>query len=187
MELPPYRLPVLKATLIHMWEKGSVFLTRAGTTILAGATLVWFLSHYPGISNRSWSEELHRQEAAVRTLHLDPAEEVSRLDDLATAHQSRVVNTSLAATFGKAVQPVLSPIFDPDHSRPEAWKDSIALTAGFVAKEIVVSTMPSRETRRAAPAVSRTPCEPAPDSRRSRRWPSWCSPSSTPPAWAPSA
>jgi ferrous iron transport protein B len=141
MELPPYRLPVLKATLIHMWEKGSVFLTRAGTTILAGATLVWFLSHYPGISNRSWSEELHRQEAAVRTLHLDPAEEVSRLDDLATAHQSRVVNTSLAATFGKAVQPVLSPIFDPDHSRPEAWKDSIALTAGFVAKEIVVSTM----------------------------------------------
>jgi ferrous iron transport protein B len=141
MELPPYRLPVLKAALLHMWEKGSVFLTRAGTTILAGATLVWFLSHYPGISNRSWSEELHHQEAAVRSLRLDPAEEASRLDDLATAHQSRVVNTSLAATLGKAVQPVLSPIFDPDHSRPEAWKDSIALTAGFVAKEIVVSTM----------------------------------------------
>jgi ferrous iron transport protein B len=141
MELPPYRLPVLKSTAIHMWEKGSVFLTRAGTTILGGATLVWFLSHYPGISNRSWSEELHRQEAAVRTLNLPPLEEASRLDDLALAHQSRVVNTSLAADIGKTLQPALAPILDPDHSRAEAWKDSIALTAGFVAKEIVVSTM----------------------------------------------
>jgi ferrous iron transport protein B len=141
MELPPYRLPVLKSTLIHMWEKGSVFLSRAGTTILAGATLVWFLSHYPGISNRAWSEDLHRQEAAVRALNLAPAEEAGRLDDLAMAHQSRVVNSSLAAGIGRALQPALAPILDPDRNRAEAWKDSIALTAGFVAKEIVVSTL----------------------------------------------
>ena len=141
MELPPYRLPVLTSTLLHRWEKGSVFLTRAGTTILAGATLVWFLSHYPGIANRSWSEELHRQQAAVLDLGLGPAEAASRLDDLALAHHSRVVNTSLAAGIGKRLQPVLAPILDPDGSRPEAWKDSIALTAGFVAKEIVVSTL----------------------------------------------
>ncbi len=141
MELPPYRLPVLKSALIHMWEKGAVFLTRAGTTILAGATLIWFLSHYPGISNRSWSEDLRRQEAAVRTLGLPPAEESGRLDELSIAHRSRVVNTSLAASIGKALQPALAPILDPDGKRPEAWKDSVALTAGFVAKEIVVSTM----------------------------------------------
>jgi len=141
MELPPYRLPVLKSTLRHMWDKGSVFLTRAGTTILAGATLVWFLSHYPGIANRSWSEELHRETAAVRTLGLAEAEQASRLDDLALAHRSRVLNTSLAAGLGKRLQPALAPILDPDGRRPEAWKDSIALTAGFVAKEIVVSTM----------------------------------------------
>jgi ferrous iron transport protein B len=141
MELPPYRLPVLKSTAIHMWEKGSVFLSRAGTTILVGATLVWFLSHYPGIANRSWSDELHRQEAAVRTLNLPAAEEASRLEDLALAHQSRVINTSLAASLGRKLQPALAPILDPDRTRDEAWKDSIALTAGFVAKEIVVSTM----------------------------------------------
>jgi ferrous iron transport protein B len=141
MELPPYRLPVLRSTLIHMWEKGSVFLSRAGTTILAGATLVWFLSHYPGISNRAWNEDLHRQEAAVRALNLAPAEEAGRLDELALAHQSRVVNTSLAAGIGRTLQPALAPILDPDRTRTEAWKDSIALTAGFVAKEIVVSTM----------------------------------------------
>ena len=141
MELPPYRLPVLKSTMLHMWEKGSVFLSRAGTVILAGATLVWFISHYPGIANRSWSAELHRQESVVRALNLPPAEQASQLDSLDLAHQSRIVNTSLAAHFGKVLQPTLAPILDPYHTRPEAWKDSIALTAGFVAKEIVVSTM----------------------------------------------
>jgi ferrous iron transport protein B len=141
MELPPYRLPVLKSTIVHMWEKGSVFLSRAGTTILAGATLVWFVSHYPGIANRTWSDELQNQQSAVKVLNLPPAEEASRLEALELAHQSRVVNNSLAARFGKVLQPVLAPILDPGHNRPEAWKDSIALTAGFVAKEIVVSTM----------------------------------------------
>ncbi|HQL48867.1 MAG TPA: ferrous iron transport protein B [Holophaga sp.] len=141
MELPPYRLPVLSATLVHMWEKGSVFLSRAGTVILAGATLIWFVSHYPGIANRAWTAELQQQQAALRAQGLPAAEETRQLDALELAHQSRIVNTSLAARFGKTIQPVLAPIFDPDGTRTEAWKDGIALTAGFVAKEIVVSTM----------------------------------------------
>ncbi|MCX6549008.1 MAG: ferrous iron transport protein B, partial [Acidobacteria bacterium] len=141
MELPPYRLPMLKATLIHMWEKGSIFLTRAGTTIFAGATLVWFLSRYPGIANREWTLEYQQQRQAVATLNLPPAETEERLRTLQLAHESRIVNTSLAARLGQKVEPVLRPILDPEHKRPEAWKDVIALTAGFVAKEIVVSTM----------------------------------------------
>jgi len=141
MELPPYRMPVLRATFIHMWEKGRVFLTRAGTVILAGATLVWFLSHYPGITNRQWTAERQRQDEAVRTLKLPPEEEKDRLENLDLAHESRIMNSSWAAHFGKLVQPALAPILDPDHKRPEAWKDGVALTAGFVAKEIVVGTM----------------------------------------------
>ena len=141
MELPPYRLPVLRATLIHMWEKGSVFLTRAGTTIFAGATLVWFLSRYPGISNRQWTLEYQQQRQSVTALNLPLAQAEERLKALQLAHESRIVNTSLAAQLGQKVEPVLRPILDPDRKRPEAWKDVIALTAGFVAKEIVVSTM----------------------------------------------
>ena len=141
MELPPYRLPVLKATLIHMWEKGSVFLSRAGTTIFAGATLVWFLSRYPGIANRQWTAEYQQQRQAVAALNLPPGAAEDRLRALQLAHESRIVNTSLAARLGQKVEPVLRPILDPDRKRPEAWKDVIALTAGFVAKEIVVSTM----------------------------------------------
>jgi ferrous iron transport protein B len=141
MELPPYRLPMLKATLIHMWEKGSIFLTRAGTTIFAGATLVWFLSRYPGIANRQWTLEYQQQRQAVAALKLPAGESDERLKALQLAHESRIVNSSLAARLGQKVEPILRPILDPDHKRAEAWKDVIALTAGFVAKEIVVSTM----------------------------------------------
>jgi ferrous iron transport protein B len=141
MELPPYRMPVLKSTLIHMWEKGSVFLSRAGTTILAGATLVWFLSHYPGIANRQWALEYHHQESAILEQKLAKEVETSRIEALQLAHQSRIVNSSFAAQAGQKIQPLLKPILDPDRNRPEAWKDVVALTAGFVAKEIVVSTM----------------------------------------------
>jgi len=141
MELPPYRLPVLRSTIIHMWEKGSVFINRAGTVILAGSTLVWFLSHYPGIANSSWSAELQSQRAAVKAMDIPREAQEAKLEALNRAHESRVVNSSLAASFGKVMQPTLAPILDPYHTRPEAWKDSVALTAGFVAKEIVVSTM----------------------------------------------
>jgi ferrous iron transport protein B len=141
MELPPYRLPVLKSTLIHMWEKGSIFLSRAGTTILAGATLIWFLSHYPGIANPSWRLELLTARHEVMAQSLPEAERQARLEGLELAHQSRIVNTSLAARFGRLLQPVLAPILDPEGTRKDTWKDGVALTAGFVAKEIVVSTL----------------------------------------------
>jgi len=141
MELPPYRLPVMKTTAIHMWEKGSIFLKRAGTTIFAGATLVWFLSRYPGIANREWSAELLQRQQAVQQLQIPEAEKAEKLAELQLAHESRIVNTSLAARFGRVLEPTLRPILDPDHTRTEAWKDVIGLTAGFVAKEIVVSTM----------------------------------------------
>jgi ferrous iron transport protein B len=141
MELPPYRLPVLKSTMVHMWEKGSIFLSRAGTTIFAGATLIWFLSRYPGIANQQWSAEYLKQRQAVVALNLPKVQSDDRLRDLQLAHESRIVNSSLAARLGQKVEPILQPILDPEFKRKEAWKDVIALTAGFVAKEIVVSTM----------------------------------------------
>lgn len=47
MELPPYRFPTLKGTFIHMWERGSLFLRKAGTVILAGSVVIWVLSYLP--------------------------------------------------------------------------------------------------------------------------------------------
>lgn len=47
MELPPYHLPTLKATLTHMFERGIMYLKKAGTFILAASILIWFITTYP--------------------------------------------------------------------------------------------------------------------------------------------
>jgi ferrous iron transport protein B len=52
MELPPYRLPTLKGVLIHMWERSSVFVRKAGTIIMAVSIVLWFLMSIPwGVEN----------------------------------------------------------------------------------------------------------------------------------------
>lgn len=47
LELPPYRIPTLKATTIHTWERVKEFLTRASTLILGMVLLIWVLSILP--------------------------------------------------------------------------------------------------------------------------------------------
>ena len=47
LELPPYRIPTAKATLIHSWERIKDFLSRAGTLILAMVIIIWVLSTLP--------------------------------------------------------------------------------------------------------------------------------------------
>jgi len=65
MELPPYRLPTLKGLFIHMWDRGAMYVQKAGTVILAGSMLIWFLSSYPAHPHLSvdYPQLLH-QEAA---------------------------------------------------------------------------------------------------------------------------
>jgi len=47
MELPPYRLPTVTGVVVHMWERGRLFLIKAGTIIFGVVILVWLLSSLP--------------------------------------------------------------------------------------------------------------------------------------------
>ena len=47
MKLTPYRWPTLKSVSIHMWERSNAFLKKAGTIIIAGVILIWFLASFP--------------------------------------------------------------------------------------------------------------------------------------------
>ncbi|MFA5331782.1 MAG: ferrous iron transport protein B [Methanoregula sp.] len=47
MEMPPYRLPTVMTSLIHMWDRGSMYLRKAGGVILAVAIIVWALASLP--------------------------------------------------------------------------------------------------------------------------------------------
>lgn len=46
MELPNYRRPGLKNTLLHLWDKAKHFIKKAFTIILVSTILIWFFSHF---------------------------------------------------------------------------------------------------------------------------------------------
>ena len=47
MELPSYRIPTMAGAIIHMWERGKLFIYKAGTLILVASIVVWFVSSFP--------------------------------------------------------------------------------------------------------------------------------------------
>ncbi|MDP6439392.1 MAG: ferrous iron transporter B, partial [Candidatus Brocadiia bacterium] len=51
MELPPYRLPTARGLLVHMWERGWLYVKKAGTIILAISVIMWVLSTFPQYSD----------------------------------------------------------------------------------------------------------------------------------------
>ncbi|MHC4240693.1 MAG: ferrous iron transport protein B [Planctomycetota bacterium] len=54
MELPPYRMPTLKAVSIHMWQRGWMYLRKAGTIILAVSIILWAAMSYPRPPAHRW-------------------------------------------------------------------------------------------------------------------------------------
>jgi len=55
MELPPYRVPTLHATLVHLWEKCAQYLKKIGSVILFASIIIWFLGYYPRPDSQSAS------------------------------------------------------------------------------------------------------------------------------------
>lgn len=60
MELPPYRMPTIKATLRHTWEKGKQYLRKMGGIILVASIIVWALGYYPHNEQLSKQEQLEQ-------------------------------------------------------------------------------------------------------------------------------
>ena len=46
MELPDYHFPSLKSWWLHIWERVSAYIKKAGTIIFAASVVVWFLSNF---------------------------------------------------------------------------------------------------------------------------------------------
>ena len=47
LELPPYRMPTLRALLAQGWQSSRHFLENAGVFIVAGVLLIWWLTRFP--------------------------------------------------------------------------------------------------------------------------------------------
>lgn len=51
MELPPYKVPTIKAAALQMWERARLFLRKAGTMILGVSIVLWALSSFPRLAS----------------------------------------------------------------------------------------------------------------------------------------
>lgn len=113
MELPPYRMPTLKATALHTWAKGEQYLKKMGGIILVACIIVWALNYFP------------RHDDAP-----EAAQMTAQIDDSAINPD----RDSYLEMIGKAVNPVMEPL-------GMHWRATVAAIAGVPAKEIVVSTL----------------------------------------------
>jgi ferrous iron transport protein B len=145
MELPPYRVPMMKNLLIHMWDRGKMFLKKMGGIILVGSIVIWALSNFP--QNIQYSRDYDAQIAQVNQSYEQKINSEESVDDkrllqtkedfvarLSIAKKAERAEKSFIGRIGKAIEPVFLPIGID-------WRGSVALLTGFVAKEIVVSTM----------------------------------------------
>lgn len=73
MELPPYRLPLFKDVMMHMWERALIFLKRAGTVIFGLSIILWGLMSYPKHDQLVGSEALKHSFAGQAGILLEPA------------------------------------------------------------------------------------------------------------------
>jgi ferrous iron transport protein B len=68
MELPPYRVPTMKALTHHMWEKGEQYLKKMGGVILVGSIVIWALCYFPRDIHKS-SDQMSRPEITAQMEH----------------------------------------------------------------------------------------------------------------------
>ncbi|MCK9230668.1 MAG: ferrous iron transport protein B [Syntrophales bacterium] len=77
MELPPYRMPTLKSVLIHMWERGWLYLKKAGTIILCISILLWAMTSYP--KKTAFDVDYEAEAAKAETSYLSKVQQMNLL------------------------------------------------------------------------------------------------------------
>ncbi len=124
IELPPYRLPSLKSFLLNLREKASGYVRKAGTFILLGSVVLWFLNTYPK------EEQAVPSVATVEAAAAAVPEEVQVSGDAAL--KSGEFSQSYAARVGRFFEPVTKYAgFD--------WQANSAMIGAFAAKEMLVA------------------------------------------------
>ncbi|WRF33322.1 ferrous iron transport protein B [Helicobacter pylori] len=133
MEMPKYRFPSWRMVYFSIYTKSLSYLKKAGTYILVGAILIWFMSQYP---KNDAAMKAYKQESLLvnkdATLSSEAKEE--KLKELKTELDKKNLKNSVVGRGGAYLEKVFSPMdFD--------WRLSVSLVTGFMAKEVVVSTL----------------------------------------------
>ena len=123
VEMPNYKLPLLKNVLITVFEKTKTFVFEAGKIILAISVILWVLASYgPG-------EKFNNAQTIITEQYADLSD--ATLDDKVAAYR---LEHSYIGIIGKTIEPVIKPLgYD--------WKIGIGLVASFAAREVFVGTL----------------------------------------------
>jgi len=134
MELPPYRMPTLRGVLVHTWQRGWMFLRKAGTVILAAVIVLWALTTWPKPDEEHTRRFDAQRLAAESGLPAGSVQAEQTLRAVDAARREAELEHSAIGRIGRAIQPVMAPCgFD--------WKISTALIAALPAKEVFVAQM----------------------------------------------
>jgi ferrous iron transport protein B len=170
LELPPYRMPTINATLKHMWDKGEQYLRKMGGIILVASIIIWFLSYYP--QNFPHNKENITTQTASDTgqdkitssifnaemMQMAPETDqhaITQAGGNAKPTQSEIIaNPDIRSKEPKKEEEGDDGDFEESYlgrigkfcepvMRPLGlnWKATVALLSGTTAKEIVVSTL----------------------------------------------
>jgi ferrous iron transport protein B len=123
VEMPNYKLPLLKNVGITVWEKTRTFVAEAGKIILAISILLWIMASYgPGKDFNQAAQIVQQNYPELNDIDLEIKTNAYKLEH------------SYIGILGKTIEPVISPLgYD--------WKIGIALISSFAAREVFVGTL----------------------------------------------
>ncbi|GEM55851.1 ferrous iron transport protein B [Flavobacterium branchiophilum NBRC 15030 = ATCC 35035] len=125
VEMPNYKLPLLKNVTLNVFEKTKAFVSGAGKIILSISVILWFLASYSPTESFDNAEKIILQNPENK--HLT----TNQLNNKITSFK---LENSYIGIMGKALEPVISPLgYD--------WKIGVAIISSFAAREVFVGTL----------------------------------------------
>jgi ferrous iron transport protein B len=170
MELPPYKRPLLRVVVRHMWDRSKLFLRRAGTVILGINIILWALATYP--RSGKLTQDFAARRAAIQA-DATPPDSTANPPNHPTAQSANnpTFQHSTLPTFQSSNNPSIHQSNQKDRlaalDAEEAgeklrrsfaghlgrliepiiaplgfdWKMGIGIVSSFAAREVFVSTM----------------------------------------------
>ena len=125
IEMPNYKLPLIKNVALTVFEKTKSFVVEAGRIILAISILLWLMASFGPGKNFSEADAIVKSQPNSQLL--SPVELENEIASYKLEH-------SFIGILGKSIEPAIAPLgFD--------WKIGIALISSFAAREVFVGTL----------------------------------------------
>ena len=121
LHLPAYRRPIMKDVTRRLLTRAGVFIKEAGTVILLGTIVLWFLLSFPRLPDPP--SQVQTTEITMTSTPID-----------AEAQLAQLRAQSYGGQLGRVLEPALKPLgWD--------WQVGVGLIGAFAAREVFVSTL----------------------------------------------